>query len=509
MAAANSTPDVSLVPDVVLLPEGVAPFIQINQNDSSGRKHIKHKEEDIPICECKYDANDPDSACGERCLNALTSTECIPGYCPCGDYCKNQRFQKSEYAKTRLFKTEGRGWGLLADEKITAGQFVIEYCGEVISSEEAKRRSQAYESQGLRDAYIISLNANYFIDATRKGSLARFINHSCQPNCETRKWTVLGETRVGIFAKQDISVGTELAYDYNFEWYGGANVRCLCGAPNCSIFLGAKSQGFQEHNHVWEDGDDRYTVDEFPLYDSAEDEPLSKLPKVNSFIQEPVLTGNGDYYEIMNGSLRFEHQLDLMTLGAESHFPGPVEGEAVNTVKTEVREESELPSQETPQAFPQTCAMGSETLGNSVPRDYNIGSGTGLKKKNNNRKPKHSGRKQVNAKRVAQLFSSKQAREEILKYEEIRSEATLKLDSLYDEIRPAIEEHERDSQDSVPTSLAEKWIEASCSKLKADFDLYFSIVKNSVCLPPRDSGESNPSEAAGGSTDNAANHSTA
>ena len=49
-----------------------------------------------------------------------------------------------------------------------------------------------------------------------------------QPNCETRKWNVLGEIRVGIFAKQDISVGTELAYDYNFEWYGGAKVRCLC-----------------------------------------------------------------------------------------------------------------------------------------------------------------------------------------------------------------------------------------------------------------------------------------
>lgn len=55
----------------------------------------------------------------------------------------------------------------------------------------------------------------------------------------------MGETRVGIFAKQDIALGTELAYDYNFEWYGGATVRCLCGAANCSLFLGAKSQGFQ------------------------------------------------------------------------------------------------------------------------------------------------------------------------------------------------------------------------------------------------------------------------
>ncbi|CAK9154171.1 unnamed protein product [Ilex paraguariensis] len=52
--------------------------------------HIKQREEDIAICECKYDAGDPDSACGESCLNVLTSTECTPGYCPCNDYCKNQ-----------------------------------------------------------------------------------------------------------------------------------------------------------------------------------------------------------------------------------------------------------------------------------------------------------------------------------------------------------------------------------------------------------------------------------
>lgn len=65
------------------------------------------------------------------------------------------------------------------------------------------------------------------------------------PNCETRKWNVLGEIRVGIFAKQDIAAETELGYDYNFEWYGGAKVRCLCGATACSGFLGAKSRGFQ------------------------------------------------------------------------------------------------------------------------------------------------------------------------------------------------------------------------------------------------------------------------
>nr|POE96254.1 histone-lysine n-methyltransferase ashh1 [Quercus suber] len=238
--------------------EELPEYIHINQNDFSYRKHKKQKEEDIAICECKYNANDPDSACGERCLNVLTSTECTPNYCPCGVYCKNQRFQKCAYAETKLFKTQGRGWGLLADKDIKAGQFIIEYCGEVISWKEAKRRSHAYETQGLKDAFIISLNGSESIDATKKGSLARFINHSCQPNCETRKWNVLGEIRVGIFAKEDISKGTELGYDYNFEWYGGAKVRCLCGAVSCSGFLGAKSRGFQLirmllWNHYWRD----------------------------------------------------------------------------------------------------------------------------------------------------------------------------------------------------------------------------------------------------------------
>lgn len=53
-------------------------------------RHKKQKEEDIAICECKYNPSDPETACGDGCLNVLTSTECTPGYCPCGDVCKNQ-----------------------------------------------------------------------------------------------------------------------------------------------------------------------------------------------------------------------------------------------------------------------------------------------------------------------------------------------------------------------------------------------------------------------------------
>ncbi|KAF2284204.1 hypothetical protein GH714_019898 [Hevea brasiliensis] len=401
--------------------EAVPQYEHIQQNDFSYRKHRKQKEEDMAICECKFDASDPESACGERCLNVLTSTECTPGYCPSGVYCKNQRFQKCEYAKTKLFKTEGRGWGLLADEDIKAGRFIIEYCGEVISWKEARRRSQAYENQGLKDAFIISLNSSESIDATKKGSLARFINHSCQPNCETRKWNVLGEIRVGIFAKQDISIGTELAYDYNFEWYGGAKVRCLCGATSCSGFLGAKSRGFQEDTYLWEDDDDRYSVEKIPLYDSAEDEPFSKLLKIaNSSNSEYDSGVNVECSEMTNFNAGSEQHVESAALVVKPLDSVSTQGAIMNPVKIEASEEMNLYSQDAQQAFAQKRTMISFIGGNSTCGNYHMGQGPMPKKRSkhySNVKLKQPPQKQVDAKLVAKLLATKEAQEEVLTYE--------------------------------------------------------------------------------------------
>ncbi|MQL89820.1 hypothetical protein Taro_022403 [Colocasia esculenta] len=449
---------------VVFCPEAV-PAPGEREREVLGNGHRKQKDEDIAVCVCKFDADDPDSACGERCLNVLTSTECTPGYCPCGDNCKNQKFQKCECPKLKLFKTEGRGWGLLADEDIMAGQFVIEYCGEVISWKEAKRRSQVYEAEGRMDAYIISLNASESIDATKKGSLAS------QPNCETRKWTVLGEIRVGIFAKQDIPTGTELAYDYNFEYYGGVKVRCLCGAASCSGFLGAKSRGFQEAFYLWEDDDTRFSVDDIPLYDSGEDEPPPKFLKP---IASNMLTGEGDDYYMRN-----DDGVDY-----DSLQPAPIAVVVSDEVQIETGEDKLLYSQTN--QFTHN-AMISRIRSNSACRNYHIepSSSSKMFPRYSNGKTKIVARKQVNVKRIAERLASLDACQELLAFEEMKNEANLLLDSLYDEIRPAIEEHERDSQDSVSTNVAEKWIEASCCKLKADFDLYSAIIKNASCIPKR------------------------
>lgn len=66
--------------------------------------------------------------------------------------------------------------------------------------------------------YLMYFDQNMIIDATR-GSIARFVNHSCEPNCRMEKWTVAGKPRMALFAgDRGIMTGEELTYDYNFEY---------------------------------------------------------------------------------------------------------------------------------------------------------------------------------------------------------------------------------------------------------------------------------------------------
>lgn len=135
-------------------------------------------------------------------------------------------------------------------EDVKAGQFIIEYLGEVISHDRSFRRMKKYRKESK--FYILNLDANECIDARHKGNWARFINHSCNPNCETQKWFVFpvtsftfsrnvnGEIRVGIFALKDIKAGSELTFDYQFERFGGKKQKCYCGEKNCRGYLGAK-----------------------------------------------------------------------------------------------------------------------------------------------------------------------------------------------------------------------------------------------------------------------------
>ena len=87
----------------------------------------------------------------------------------------------------------------------------------------------------------MTMDSQRMLDAGPRGNIARFMNHSCDPNAETQKWTVNGDTRVGLFALCEISAGTELTFNYQFESMGDVKKNCLCGAKNCSGFIGEKA----------------------------------------------------------------------------------------------------------------------------------------------------------------------------------------------------------------------------------------------------------------------------
>jgi len=125
-------------------------------------------------------------------------------------------------------------WGVFADEPIGAGEFVAEYMGELISQKETDRRFAEYMSKGMSD-YLFRIDDNLICDATMKGSIARFINHSCEPNCEAKIVTHQNQKRIALYAVKDIRVGEELCYDYKFPIEEGADnkIPCNCGAKRC------------------------------------------------------------------------------------------------------------------------------------------------------------------------------------------------------------------------------------------------------------------------------------
>lgn len=217
-----------------------APFRFIKANVPVGNVQI-HKADlsEIPRCECRPDMENP---CGldSECLNRMLMYECHAQVCPAKERCQNQRFTKRLFPESVPAKTSSRGWGLMTNVDIKKGQFVNEYVGDLIDEEECKKRILKAHEDNVSNFYMLTLDKNRIIDAGPKGNLSRFMNHSCQPNCETQKWMVNGDVRVGLFALHDIPAGSELTFNYNLDCLGNEKKICGCGAPNCSGFLGVR-----------------------------------------------------------------------------------------------------------------------------------------------------------------------------------------------------------------------------------------------------------------------------
>ncbi|XP_032240529.1 histone-lysine N-methyltransferase NSD2 isoform X2 [Nematostella vectensis] len=210
-------------------------YKHIKTNKCTTAQRIILDPSEMPVCECT-----PDQACGQdaNCLNLMLQFECVASRCPAGDKCQNQRFQKRQYVDCEPFRAHSRGWGLRSKQAIKKGTFVIEYVGELI--DDATCRERVKKGDDDTNYYMLTIDKDCIIDAGPMGNLSRFMNHSCYPNCETQKWTVNGEVRVGLFTSRDVESQEELTFDYCLDCHGNEKKKCHCGSQNCSGFLGVR-----------------------------------------------------------------------------------------------------------------------------------------------------------------------------------------------------------------------------------------------------------------------------
>jgi hypothetical protein len=191
------------------------------------------------------DADEPqacDCSC-EKPQNAAMMYECLsaPG-------CTNRQLQElAKHTKSgpdlEIFDTEGvKGYGVRALCDLEQGALICEYTGEALNARQFACRRRTLSSK----SYFLRAD-DFVIDASRHGNTARFINHSCDPCAEVQVWSVPKadgrslRTAVGIFARRPIQAGEEITYDYRFETFeDAAEIRCLCEAPGCRLFMGAK-----------------------------------------------------------------------------------------------------------------------------------------------------------------------------------------------------------------------------------------------------------------------------
>ncbi|XP_076635366.1 histone lysine N-methyltransferase trithorax [Colletes latitarsis] len=134
-----------------------------------------------------------------------------------------------------VYHSHIHGRGLFCLRDIEAGEMVIEYAGEVIRASLTDKREKYYDSKNI-GCYMFKIDDHLVVDATMKGNAARFINHSCEPNCYSRVVDILGKKHILIFALRRITQGEELTYDYKFP-FEDIKIPCTCGSRRCRKYL--------------------------------------------------------------------------------------------------------------------------------------------------------------------------------------------------------------------------------------------------------------------------------
>lgn len=127
------------------------------------------------------------------------------------------------------------GRGLFALRGFFEDEMVVEYMGELIRNLVCEAREVRYRAASV-DCYMFRIDEDFVIDATYAGNAARFINHSCDPNCYAKVITADDSKHIVILAKRRIYPGEELTYDYRFPKESD-KLLCNCGSYNCRKYL--------------------------------------------------------------------------------------------------------------------------------------------------------------------------------------------------------------------------------------------------------------------------------
>jgi SET domain-containing protein len=132
--------------------------------------------------------------------------------------------------------------GIFAAADIPNDTPIIEYIGEKITKAESRRRGDALlersKKTGGAAVYVFTLNQKYDIDGAKGANPARYINHSCDPNCEA--YIVRG--RIWIYSLRKIKAGDELTYNYGFDADTWDDHPCRCGSANCVGYIVERKQ---------------------------------------------------------------------------------------------------------------------------------------------------------------------------------------------------------------------------------------------------------------------------